>query len=39
LARKYHPDKTKDPIKKEKAEKKFMEIANAYEVLIDKEKR
>ncbi|XP_071961292.1 uncharacterized protein [Antedon mediterranea] len=35
LAIKYHPDKNKDP----DAEKKFVEIAKAYEVLYDPEKR
>ncbi|KAK7493932.1 hypothetical protein BaRGS_00014814 [Batillaria attramentaria] len=35
LALKYHPDKNKDP----DAEKKFVKIAKAYEVLSDKEKR
>ncbi|XP_064604995.1 dnaJ homolog subfamily B member 9-like [Liolophura sinensis] len=36
LALKYHPDKNK---KDEKAQEKFVEIAKAYEVLSDKEKR
>ena len=35
LAVKYHPDKNKDP----KAEDKFREIAEAYEVLSDEKKR
>jgi curved DNA-binding protein len=35
LARKYHPDVNKDP----KAEAKFKEIGEAYEVLKDEEKR
>ena len=37
LSLKYHPDKNKDD--REAAEKKFIEIANAYEVLSDPEKR
>lgn len=36
LAKKYHPDKHKDD---EEAHKKFQEIAEAYEVLSDAEKR
>jgi DnaJ-class molecular chaperone len=35
--RKWHPDR--NPDNKEEAEKKFQEIANAYEVLSDSEKR
>ncbi|GFU22463.1 dnaJ homolog subfamily B member 9 [Nephila pilipes] len=35
LAMQYHPDKNKDP----NAEKKFREIAEAYEVLSDEQKR
>ncbi|KAF8920316.1 DnaJ-domain-containing protein [Mucidula mucida] len=35
LSRKYHPDKNKDP----DAENRFVEIAHAYEVLSDPEKR
>lgn len=38
LARKYHPD-LQPPENKEEAEKKFKEINEAYEVLIDPEKR
>ena len=37
LTLKYHPDKNLD--NKEEAEKQFMKIANAYEVLSDSEKR
>lgn len=38
LSFKYHPDKVKN-MTKEEAEKRFTEIANAYEVLSDPEKR
>ena len=37
LSLKYHPDKNKDD--PETAKAKFVEIANAYEVLSDPEKR
>lgn len=37
LAKKYHPDANSD--NKEEAEKKFKEIAEAYEVLSDEGKR
>jgi molecular chaperone DnaJ len=37
LARQYHPDVTKEDAKV--AEEKFKEISEAYEVLVDKEKR
>ena len=37
LALKYHPDRNLN--KKEESEKKFKEIAEAYEVLSDKQKR
>jgi DnaJ-class molecular chaperone len=36
LALQYHPDKNKDD---PEAEKKFIEISNAYEILSDEEKR
>lgn len=39
LAIKYHPDRIKDPKKKQEAQKKFMAIANAYETLSDPNKR
>ena len=35
LAKKYHPDVNKSP----KAEEKFKELSEAYEILIDKDKR
>jgi DnaJ-related protein SCJ1 len=38
LSLKYHPDKNKD-VPKEEAEKRFTEIANAYEALSDPERR
>src|SRR5512136_2211145 len=37
LARKYHPDVTKED--KAHAEERFKEISEAYEVLVDDEKR
>lgn len=37
LRRKWHPDRNAD--NKEEAERKFQEVANAYEVLSDPEKR
>ena len=37
MRRKWHPDRNKD--NKEKAEKKFTEIAAAYETLMDPDKR
>lgn len=39
LALKWHPDKHSGDEEKEKAEKKFQEVAEAYEVLSDDEKR
>ena len=39
LALKWHPDKHPDEKKKATAQKKFEEIANAYETLSDSEKR
>ena len=33
LAKEWHPDKQKDPAKKEEAQKKFMEIQEAYDIL------
>jgi DnaJ family protein C protein 7 len=39
LALKYHPDRVHDPEEKEKAEKTFKDIAEAYSVLTDKDKR
>ena len=33
LAKEWHPDKQKDPAKKEEAQKKFMEIQEAYNTL------
>jgi len=39
LAIKWHPDKHPDPADKRKAEEMFKNIAEAYEVLSDKEKR
>ncbi|MBU0605719.1 MAG: molecular chaperone DnaJ [Candidatus Omnitrophica bacterium] len=38
LALKYHPDRV-TPDKKKEAEEKFKEMSEAYEVLVDKEKR
>jgi len=38
LALKYHPDRVA-PDKKKEAEEKFKEMSEAYEVLVDKEKR
>ena len=39
LAQKWHPDNFQDETEKKKAEKKFMDIAAAKEVLSDPEKR
>ena len=39
LALKWHPDHAHDPEAKEKSEKMFKDIAEAYQVLSDKEKR
>eukprot|EP00276_Gloeochaete_wittrockiana_P009665 CAMPEP_0184644874 /NCGR_PEP_ID=MMETSP0308-20130426/1486_1 /TAXON_ID=38269 /ORGANISM="Gloeochaete witrockiana, Strain SAG 46.84" /LENGTH=224 /DNA_ID=CAMNT_0027073603 /DNA_START=170 /DNA_END=845 /DNA_ORIENTATION=+ len=39
LSLKWHPDKVKGEKQKKAAEKKFMEIATAYEVLSDSDKR
>ena len=39
LALKLHPDKEPDPEKKASSEKKFKEVADAYEVLMDPEKK
>ncbi|KAI6656673.1 DnaJ-like protein subfamily C member 3 [Oopsacas minuta] len=39
LAQEWHPDMFPDPIEKERAEKKFIDIAAAKEVLTNKEKR
>jgi len=39
LARKYHPDRHQDPTKKQKAEKLFIRVAQAYDTLSDPEKR
>jgi hypothetical protein len=39
LALKLHPDKEPDPEKKGSSEKKFKEVADAYEVLMDPEKK
>lgn len=38
LALKYHPDRV-DPSEKDKAQKKFQEIGEAYEILSDPEKK
>ena len=35
LARKYHPDKAKSEREKEENERKFVEIAEAHEILVD----
>jgi len=39
LARQWHPDRFQDEAEKEKAQKKFIDIAAAKEVLTDEEKR
>lgn len=39
LAKQWHPDRFSDPQEKEQAQKKFMDIAAAMEVLTDSEKR
>lgn len=39
MAQKWHPDKFEDEIEKKKAEKRFMDIAAAKEVLTDPDKR
>ena len=39
LALEWHPDKHKGEVEKEKAEKQFQLVAEAYEVLSDNEKR
>jgi len=39
LALKYHPDRVKGEAEKKESEKMFKEIAEAYEVLSDKQKK
>ena len=39
MALKWHPDKHQGEDEKEKAEKEFQSVAEAYEVLSDKEKK
>ena len=39
LAKEWHPDTQKDPAKKEEAQKKFMEIQEAYDTLSNKRAR
>lgn len=39
LARKYHPDKAKSEEEKEENERRFVEIAEAHEVLVDENAR
>ncbi|KAF2806370.1 heat shock protein DnaJ, partial [Mytilinidion resinicola] len=39
LALHYHPDKARDPVQGPKSEDIFKVIQNAYETLIDPEKR